>query len=676
MLLKRKELYEFSRFRLDVSERLLLRSGKRVPLADKAFQTLCILVRRSGQLVSKDELISEVWADSIVEENNLDQKISMLRQALGEHRGKGKEKFIETVRGRGYRFLPDVRTIDPKITVPIVADADAPAPEPVVNRSAKPQEPLLDKELLSTERQTETDLKPAAVTTSASAELPKMGNRALWIAAVAVILLGAAALFVWRFVIERPRPATAAIDSIVVMPFENTARSAGTEYLGEGIAESVINNLSQLPDLKVMSGSSIQLDQGRTPDPRSLGSDLNVRAVLSGSIKQIGGQLVINARLDDARDSHRIWGEQYVGSLTDIFDMQSDIARKVSSNPHSKLAASASPLVVRTETQNPEAYQLYLQGLYHLNKRTAPDIRRSAELFQQAIDTDPSYAKAHAWLGIAYLVLPSYTKALTPEELRENTAKRYAATQRAQELDNSLAEVHMLLAVKFEDELRPSAAEAEYRRALELNPNLAIARSVYSLFLSVRGRFDEAIDEVNRARELEPFSPSIAFNVGCRFAEARRYDEAIAQYKRVLEVEPNHPLTHFVLAQAYDRTAQYQEAIAEYQKADVLREKESESEAADRASELSAALKHGGAPGYWQKRLKFGEEDLSKNRGSAFDIAVVYARLGDSELSFAYLERSFRANEFDIGWLKIEPAFDPMRSDPRFSDLLRRVGLS
>ncbi|MBV6497130.1 MAG: hypothetical protein DYH05_11165 [Acidobacteria bacterium ACB1] len=675
MLLKRKELYEFSRFRLDVSERLLLRSGKRVPLADKAFQTLCILVRRSGQLVSKDELISEVWADSIVEENNLDQKISMLRQALGEHRGKGKEKFIETVRGRGYRFLPDVRTIDPKITVPIVADADAPAPEPVVNRSAKPQEPLLDKELLSTERQTETDLKPAAVTTSASAELPKMGNRTLWMAAVAVILLGAAALFVWRFVIERPRPATAAIDSIVVMPFENTARSAGTEYLGEGIAESVINNLSQLPDLKVMSGSSIQLDQGRTPDPRSLGSDLNVRAVLSGSIKQIGGQLVINARLDDARDSHRIWGEQYVGSITDIFDVQSDIARKVSSNLHLKLAA-ASPLVVRTETQNPEAYQLYLQGLYHLNKRTAPDIRRSAELFQQAIDTDPSYAKAHAWLGIAYLVLPSYTKALTPEELKENTAKRYAATQRAQELDNSLAEVHMLLAVKFEDELRPSAAEAEYRRALELNPNLAMARSVYSLFLSVRGRFDEAIDEVNRARELEPFSPSIAFNVGCRFSEARRYDEAIAQYKRVLEVEPNHPLTHFVLAQAYDRTAQYQDAIAEYQKADVLREKESESEAAERAGELSAALNHDGAPGYWQKRLKFGEEDLSKNRGSAFDIAVVYARLGDSERSFEYLERSFRANEFDIGWLKIEPAFDPMRSDPRFSDLLRRVGLS
>lgn len=151
----------------------------------------------------------------------------------------------------------------------------------------------------------------------------------------------------------------------------------------------------------------------------SIGSDLNVHAVLSGSIKQIGGQLVINARLDDARDSHRIWGEQYVGSITDIFDMQSDIARKVSSNLHSKLAAADSPLIVRTDTRNAEAYQLYLQGLYHWNKRTAPDIRRSAELFQQAIDQDPSYAKAYAWLGFAYLVLPSYTKKLTPDELKD-----------------------------------------------------------------------------------------------------------------------------------------------------------------------------------------------------------------------------------------------------------------
>ncbi len=691
MLVKRKELYEFSRFRLDVSERLLLRSGKRVPLADKAFQTLCILVRRSGELVGKDELISEVWADAIVEENNLDQKISMLRQALGEHRGKGKEKFIETVRGRGYRFLPDVRAIDAEAATPAIAGTEAFEHPPtakihsanedrptgnVIALAARRPEPSLDQQPLQAEESPQDDLRSKAPPAPAVVETGLKRRHSLWIAGVAAIVLAAAALLVWRFVIDRPQTTSAAIDSIVVMPFENTARSAGTEYLGEGIAESVINNLSQLPDLKVMSGSSIRLDQGRTPDPRSLGADLNVRAVLSGSIKQVGGQLVINARLDDARDSHRIWGEQYVGSITDIFDVQSDIARKVSSNLHIKLAAAASPLVVRTETQNPEAYQLYLQGLYHLNKRSAPDIRRSAELFQQAIDTDPSYAKAYAWLGIAYLVLPSYTKALTREELKEITAKRYAATQRAQELDNSLAEVHMLSAVKFEDELRPSAAEAEYRRALELNPNLAMARSVYSLFLSVRGRFDEAIDEVNKARELEPFSPSIAFNVGCRFAEARRYDEAIAQYKRVLEVEPNHPLTHFVLAQAYDRTAQYQEAITEYQKADVLREKESAAEAAERASELSAAFRRDGAPGYWQKRLKFGEEDLSKDRGSAFDIAVAYARLGDSERSFQYLERSFRSNEFDIGWLKIEPAFDPMRSDPRFSDLLRRVGLS
>ncbi|HQZ83119.1 MAG TPA: winged helix-turn-helix domain-containing protein [Pyrinomonadaceae bacterium] len=691
MLLKRKELYEFSRFRLDVSERLLLRGEKRVPLADKAFETLCILVRRSGELVAKDELISEVWADVIVEENNLDQKISMLRHALGEQRGgKGREKFIETVRGRGYRFLPEVRAIDPEAAEsdvhtskkiereqpprPLVSSEGRPAGN-VIALAAKIQDAALDErpqravESSAQELRREPSLAPGII------ERPHSRKRPLWIAATAILVICSASILVWRFAIDRPQAVTA-IDSIVVMPFENAARSAGTEYLGEGIAESVVNNLSQLSDLKVISGSAVRADTGQALDLRSIGSDLNVHAVLSGSIKQIGGQLVINARLDDARDSHRIWGEQYVGSITDIFDMQSDIARKVSSNLHSKLAAADSPLIVRTDTRNAEAYQLYLQGLYHWNKRTAPDIRRSAELFQQAIDQDPSYAKAYAWLGFAYLVLPSYTKKLTPDELKDVLQKRYAATQRAQELDSSLAEVHALLAAKHEDAFEFSAAEAEYRKTFELNPNLAMARSGYSLFLSWQGRSEEAMAEINKARELEPFSPSIAFNVGCRFADARRFDDAIAQYKRVLETEPNHPLTHLVLAQAYDRTARYGEAIEEYRVADVLLEKASANDASERAIALTAALKRDGANGYWQQRLVFGEQDLNKKVGSAYDIAVIYARLGQRERAFDYLERSFAAREFDIAWCKIEPAFDGLKSDPRFSDLLRRIGLS
>ncbi|MBE7515206.1 MAG: winged helix-turn-helix domain-containing protein [Chloracidobacterium sp.] len=656
MSLKRKELYEFSRFRLDVPERLLLRDGKRVRLPDKAFQTLCVLVRRAGELVTKDELIGEVWADSIVEENNLDQKISVLRQTLGEQRAaKGKEKFIETVRGHGYRFLPEVR--------PVIGDRNggnhdetvepASAEESAVTRGADGADEL------SGEQENVVPRRPL--------------KQRLWLAAFALVLAGVGAFAVWYFAFGRVRPA-ADIDSVAVMPFENSTRSADMEYLGDGIAESLINDLSRLSGLKVLSGRSA-ISDGETKDARSIGTALNVKAVLSGNIKTVGDQLIVNVRFDNAEDNHRIWGEQYTAKLADIFNVQNDITRRVSSSLHRRIAGQGDQTTAKQDTHNTDAYQLYLQGLYHWNKRTVADIHRSMELFQQAIDKDPAYAKAYAGLASAYNVLPVYDKHLKREDIKELIAKRNAATLKAQALDDGLPEVHALLAANYEDNLDLPAAEAEYRRAIELNPNIATVHSSYSLFLSWFGRHDEAMAEIEKARSLEPFSPSIAFNVGVRFADSRRFDEAIAQYKRVLETEPEHPLTHLFLAQAYDDTARFQEAIAEYKLANVLLEKESAESAAKRAAELTAALKHGGSPEYWKKRLEFSRRDLNDGNGTSYDVAVAYARLNRDTAALEFLDRSFAEREFDLLWCRNEPAFDALRQDRRFTDLLHRIGL-
>jgi len=704
-----KELYEFSRFRLDVSERLLRCEGKRVALTDKAFDTLCILVRRGGELVGKDELMNEVWTDSIVEENNLDQKISMLRQALGERGGKGKEKFIETVRGHGYRFLPQVRRVEAEEESP---KSKVQSPKSEIRISDEIQSlPMADFSPAAARYETQRsgnvvtlakwrheaeDLsEPSALADGLNAvdsnisddkfqnenQRPKTENQnykiplALFAGIIAVGLSVAVFFYFTRGNISNNQTSDAPIDSIAVLPFENAAQDANAEYLSDGITESLINRLSLLSNLKVMSSSSVFRYKGTKQDTQKIGNELNVRAVLTGSVKQIGDQLIINVRLDDAQNNRHLWGEQYVRKFADVLAVQSDIVQEVSTNLRLKLTNADEQQLAKRYTENAEAYQLYLQGLYHWNKRTAEDIRKSLAFFQQAIDKDPLYAKAYAGLASAYLILPDYSQNLTRQEIKEVDLKRRAALRQAQELDDSLAEVHAVLATLKEDAWDFAAAENEYRRAIELNPNLASAHQWYSRFLGARGRYEEAFAEINKAHELDPFSRSINFNVGARFADARRFDEAITQYRRVLEMEPNHPLTHLVLAQAYEAKGMYLEAIAETRTADVLLEKESAANAERKAAAFTQALKTGGAQGYWRKRLELSLKEYDENYGSAYKIAVNYARLGDQDRAFVWLEKSFAAHEADLIWLKTESAFDGLNSDPRFSDLLRRIGL-
>ena len=488
-----------------------------------------------------------------------------------------------------------------------------------------------------------------------------------------VLLLASVGIGYWFFT-SRSANATQ-IESIAVMPFVNESGSTDTEYLSDGMTESLINNLSQLPKLSVKARSSVFRYKGKVIEPQQIGNELSVQAILNGRIVQRDENITLGLELVDAQTGNQIWGEQYNRKQTDLVALQSEIARDVSQKVRTRLSGAEEQRVAKTYTANPEAYQLYLQGLYHWHKRTPEDIRKSIVLFHQATEKDPLYAQAYAGLALAYGVLPN-NSTMTKQETKEVQLKEPAVLRKAQELDDSLPEIHAeLAAIKHEIDWDHVTAENEYKRAIELNPNYATARQWYSEFLSHIGRYEGALAEINKAHEIDPFSRVISGNLGARLYEARRFDEAIAQYKKVIEMEPNYPSVRGGLAHVYEAKGMYLQAIAETRIADILLEKGSAESSERKAAAFTQALKTGGAQGYWRKHLELSLKDYEQGYESAYGIALIYARLDDKDLAFEWLEKSFAAHEIGLVSIKAESAFDGLSPDPRFQNILRRVGL-
>jgi len=490
------------------------------------------------------------------------------------------------------------------------------------------------------------------------------------VAGLAVLLL-AGGFFGYRYFASSSKQ----IESIAVMPFVNESGNADVEYLSDGMTESLIGSLSQIPNLNVKARSSVFRYKGKETSAQAVGKELNVQAILNGRVVKRGDDLTLYVELVNTTTENVLWKAEYNRSMANLVSLQSEIARDVSSKLRTRLSNTEEQRVTKTYTANPEAYQLYLQGLYYWHKRTPEDIRRSIALFQQAVDKDPSYAQAYAGLALAYGVLPS-NSSMTRQKTKEIGLKERAALRKAQELDDSLAEIHVALAnLKRDVDWDFAAAEHEYKRAIELNPNYATAHQWYADFLASMGRHEEAVIETNKAHEIDPFSRTISAMIGMRFFEARRFDEAIAQYKKVIEMEPNYPIVHAFLAHAYEAKGMNSEAIAEIRTADILLEKDSTESSERKAAAFMQALKTGGAQGYWRKHLELSEKEYEQGYESAFGVAVIYARLGDKDRAFEWLEKSFAAHEDDLVSLKVQPAFDGLSSDPRFQGLLRRVGL-
>ena len=457
-----------------------------------------------------------------------------------------------------------------------------------------------------------------------------------------------------------------AIDSLAVLPLMNTSNDPESEYLSDGITESIINTLSQIPKLRVMARSTVFRYKGREVDPLAVGSALNVRAILTGRVLQMRQTLIIKVELVDVADGSQLWGEQYERESGDILAIQREISREITANLRLKLSGEQKKRLEKQPTENANAYQLYLKGRYCWNKRTEQGLEKGIEFFSQAIEADPLFALAYVGLADSYNMLAAYNLS----QPRAVLSRAKAAAERALEIDSELAEAHTSLAkVSADYDWDWPAAEREFKRALELNPNYATAHHWYALHLMAMGTFEEAAAELKRAQQLDPLSLSINASAGLPFYWSRRYDEAIEQFRRTLELDLGFPLAHVLLGQAYAQKGMYDEAIAELSRA-------SELDPTPRARAILAyTLAVAGRKDEAARILSELEELANQKYVSPYFKALIYTALGEQDRAFEWLEKAYEERSEWLVWLKVDPKLDSLRSAPRFTALVQRVGL-
>ena len=475
------------------------------------------------------------------------------------------------------------------------------------------------------------------------------------VAVVAVLIGASAALFLYL----RARTSAAAIQSIAVMPFVNASGNADVEYLSDGMTDTLISNLSQLPHLNVKAHSSVFRYKGKDASPQTIGKDLNVQAILNGRIAQHGDQLTLTLELVDAKTENVIWSDQYNRKQADLISLQSDVGRDVATKLRTKLSGADEQKVARNYTQNSEAYQLYLQGRFFANKRTPESIQKAIGYFQQAIDKDPNYALGYAGLSDGYGQLGYYSSDPTPATL----IKAREAALHALSLDNNLAEGHSALGfVLTTADFDYAGGEREYRRAIELNPNYEPSHHNLGVMLFRIGRTEEGMAEVRRALELEPFSLVVNRLYGEVLIYSRRYDEGLAQLKKTAELDPSFPSTYSALFTAYRLMGKYAESVESYAKFQELNDR----------PESAALARASFAAGGWQGFMR----DMTSKKPPGFaasTAAIFFGQLGEKDKAFAELNKACENREYTVRFLKIEPGFDPLRDDPRFKELLQRM---
>jgi eukaryotic-like serine/threonine-protein kinase len=460
------------------------------------------------------------------------------------------------------------------------------------------------------------------------------------------------------------RAKTGDFRSIAVLPFENSGGDAEMEYLSEGISESLINNLSQLSDIKVIARSSSFKYKYNADNPREIANTLSVATILTGWVMRRGENLQISVELINGRDNTQIWGEQYSRRADDLLAIQNDISREIADKLHPRLTLSEQKQLVRHETTNSVAYELLLKGRFYRAKGGTESRQRAVEYFNEAIAADPDYALAYAELSFTYRILVG-SGSLDPKEF---TPKAEAAALKALELDETLADAHFALALLKMNAWEWSEAELEFKRAIQSNPNLARAYIGYSSYLSRMGRHDEAVEEIRRAKELDPLSPIVNGNYGLILYFAGRYDEAIKVLQETLEFDLNFSFAHLYLGYNYAGKKMYAEAIRAYKKAFSLGQ-----ETPSNRIYLGAA--YAGAGKRERAEVILTELETAKSYVSPAELAVLYTALDEREKAFASLEKAFASHDLQLQFLGTDPAFDSLRDDARFADLMKRIGL-
>lgn len=639
----------FAGFTLDLTRGCLLRGTQEIKLRPKPFDALRYLVENPGRLISKSELIHALWPDTAVTDDSLVQCLMEVRRALGDET----QQIIKTVPRRGYILDTEVkdsgfqRTTYTEETagVQIIIEEEETNGHPSLEtlQSPVPQ----DVSLILPHTATRIERLTNAVT------------QHKWRAALGLLTLGVLAAGIVYF--TRP---TEAIDSVAVMPFVNVSGDPNTEYLSDGLSDSIINNLSHLPSLKkVISFNSVLRYKGKQTDPQAVGRELGVRAVLMGRLIQQGDQLSISTELINVRDNRRLWGEQYERKMSDLPLVPRELARQISDQLQLRLTREDEKQLNKRYTENAEAYQLYLKGLYFRNKVTRPGSKKAIEYFEQAIAKDPNYALAYTGLADVYITTADFN-VISPAD---GYSKARSAVTKALELDPLLAEAHSALAkIKFSFDWDWSGAEKEYQRAIELHPN----GGWNSDYLSALGKHQEALVEVRKARERNPLSLFANTSVGRTLYFARQYDQAIEEFQKVVELDPNFTHSHRGLGLSYEQKGMYPQAIAEFQKVRDI----------SRGDAGAMALGHAYAvAGKREEALKIIDELKEKAQRefiAAYWFAMIHMGLGEKDQAFTWLDKAFTEHDPNLIYIKVDPRFDSIRSDPRFTDLLRRMKLA
>ena len=614
-------------YRLDLARYELRRGdGVKVKIERQPMELLILLAARKGTLVTRDEVAARLWPAgiSVDTEPAINNAIRKIRAALRD--SPERPTYLETVVGKGYRFVGDLDVIGPEPPVP----------------EASPEFSLV---------------------THLPAQIAPMARRRRWILAVAgivALLAGIAGSGLWR------TSSRGAIRSLAVLPLQNLSGDPGQDYFADGITDELTTDLAKIGSLRVISRTStLQYAEHRKSAPQ-IARELNVDSVLEGSVVRTGNKVRVTAQLIDARRDAHLWAQSYERDLGEILDLQDTVARDIASQVKAKLSPETRGAFSSHRPVNPEAYEAYLRGRNELGKQTQEAIRKSVRYFQGAIDLDPLYATGYAGLADAFSLVAK--TGVMPE--KEAFPRAEAAARKALDLDPLLGEAHVSLGfAQHHFDWDWSGAETEYKRAIQLSPSYALAHLRYAEYLSNTGRHEEAIQEINEAHDLDPLSLLIGNNVGDVLFYARRYDDTIRHMQALLSLQPDRIWARNSLARAYDQQQRYPQAIAEFQQVSTF--------LGGNGIGLAHAYAAAGQAAAARRILRLAETPSSDKPGGLdwFFIAGVYAALGDKDKAFAWLDQAYDNRDFYLTYLKADPNLDPLRSDPRMKAMYKKIRL-
>src|ERR1700722_15328676 len=642
--LRHMSVLQFGTYEVSLQSGEVRRAGLRIRVQQQPMKLLEILLEHPGEVVTREELRSRVWPNESF--GDFDQALNTAIGKLGSALEDSAEnpRFIETLPKRGYRFIADVSVLD-------------------AGARPKRQESSAGGLPGSQEKKTEPGHKLQGAGLTVGPKRRRWLTR--WVIGALALVLSLMIFFAWRFRSRTPAPT--GIRSLAVLPLENLSGDAAQNYFADGMTDELITDLAQISALRVISRTSAMVYKGaRKPLPQ-IARELNVDAVVEGTVLRSGDKVRITAQLIDASTDKHLWSQSYEGELRDTLAVQNRVASAIADQIRINLTPQEQAALKSVEVVNPVAYESYLKGRYFWNKRTADELRVALAYFNQAIEEDPKYARSYSGLADTYVLLGDWQYAeMSPKEA---FPKAKVAAIKALELDGSLGEAHNSLAFVLDGfDWDLEASGKEFQRAIELNPGYATAHHWYAWHLSLLGRYDEAIAEMRKAENLDPLSLIINADLAEILGLAHSYDESILQSRKAIEMDPNFALAHNHLAEAYLQKHMYDEAVAEMQKA-VQLPGGSPTCIANLARAYVAAGKRSEA----EKLLS----DLKKRSNSIYshgsEIAVIYAALGDTDQAMNWLEKGYQ-ERFNPGVL-LRPGFDSLRSDPRFQDLERRIGL-